>query len=117
MATMAGKDDRLATFRDHAAGLALKRQVADDLTLPVACDHGDQLAIFDARPVSLRRKDIGMHVMMAVDRQKATGDARRIAALGEVDHKSIRRWRAGRVLSLKRSTCLCRAGCSECSMQ
>ena len=85
------KHDRFAAFGDRRAGLALERDMADDLAARIAGHDRNELSAFDLPPIAMRRKDFPVNVIVSVDRQKAARDRRRVALLRHVDPHRFRR--------------------------
>ncbi|KAF0120203.1 MAG: hypothetical protein FD148_3595 [Methylocystaceae bacterium] len=84
------KHDRFAAFGDRRAGLALERDMPDDLAARIAGHDRNELSAFDFPPIAVRRKDFAVNVIVSIDRQEAARDRRRVALLRHVDPHRFR---------------------------
>ena len=94
MAAVGRQHHRLAAFGHDRSGLALERDMTDDLAFAVARYRREKLAALDLVPVATGREHLGMHVVMPVDFQEAASDPCRVVLLRQVD-EIVARW--GRV--------------------
>jgi hypothetical protein len=85
MAAVGGDDDRLAALGDARAGFALQREMTDHLAIAVPRHGRNKLAALDLVPVTAGREHLRVHVVMAIDFEKAARNRRRIASLRQVD--------------------------------
>ncbi len=98
MAPMRRQHDRFAAFSDDVAWTSAECQVADDFAVAVAGDHRDDgtSGVFVDQPG--RRKNVGVNVAVAVDREKAATDAGGVFRPKQVDDVVVssctgrRRW-------------------------
>jgi hypothetical protein len=96
MAPVSRKHDGFAPFGHQRSRLPLKCDMADHFAPVVSGHHGNELAAVDRVPVAVRRENLRVHIVMAIDFEEAARDSRRIAFLRQIDDIVARRRRWGR---------------------
>jgi len=96
MAAVSRKHDGFAPFGHQRSRLPLECDMADHFALAVSGHHRNELAALDLVPVAVRRENLRVHVVMAIDFEEAARDCRRIGFLRQIDDIVARCRRRGR---------------------